>query len=44
MVKLKAVLYSLFIPMEWNFEGYIDKYGMPVLKLQKTQELGLMEN
>jgi hypothetical protein len=28
----KSGLYSLFIPMEWNFEGYIDKYGMPVLK------------
>ena len=27
----KSGLYSLFIPMEWNFEGYIDKYGMPVL-------------
>ena len=23
-------LYALFIPMEWNYEGYIDKYGMPV--------------
>jgi len=23
-------LYSLFIPMEWNYEGYIDSYGMPV--------------
>ena len=23
-------LYSLFIPMEWNFEGYIDEYGYPV--------------
>jgi len=23
-------LYSLFIPMEWNFEGFIDRYGMPV--------------
>jgi hypothetical protein len=23
-------LYSLFIPMEWNFEGFIDKFGMPV--------------
>ena len=23
-------LYSLFIPMEWNYEGFIDKYGMPV--------------
>ena len=25
-------LYSLFIPMEWNFEGFIDKYGMPVFR------------
>ena len=23
-------LYSLFIPMEWNYEGYIDMYGAPV--------------
>ena len=23
-------LYSLFIPMEWNYEGYIDSYGHPV--------------
>ncbi len=23
-------LYSLFIPMEWNYEGYIDSYGLPV--------------
>jgi len=28
----KSGLYSLFIPMEWNFEGYIDEYGMPVLE------------
>jgi len=27
----KSGLYSLFIPMEWNFEGYIDEYGHPVL-------------
>lgn len=26
----KSGLYSLFIPMEWNFEGYIDEYGMPM--------------
>lgn len=26
----KSGLYSLFIPMEWNMEGFIDKYGMPV--------------
>ena len=26
----KSGLYSLFIPMEWNFEGYIDEHGMPM--------------
>ena len=26
----KSGLYSLFIPMEWNMEGFIDRYGMPV--------------
>ena len=26
----KSGLYSLFIPMEWNFEGFIDKHGQPV--------------
>lgn len=25
-------LYALFIPMEWNFEGYIDIYGQPVFR------------
>lgn len=26
----KSGLYSLFIPMEWNMEGFIDIHGMPV--------------
>jgi hypothetical protein len=26
----KSGLYALFIPMEWNFEGFIDEYGRPV--------------
>ncbi len=26
----RSGLYSLFIPMEWNYEGYIDAYGLPV--------------
>tara|TARA_R100000773_G_scaffold19165_1_gene17260 strand:- start:18826 stop:21054 length:2229 start_codon:yes stop_codon:yes gene_type:complete len=26
----KTGLYSLFIPMEWNMEGFIDRYGNPV--------------
>jgi len=33
-------LYSLFIPMEWNFEGYIDKYGMPVFDTPEEPVLG----
>jgi len=26
----RSGLYSLFIPMEWNYEGYIDSHGLPV--------------
>jgi len=26
----KSGLYSFFIPMEWNYEGFIDEYGNPV--------------
>jgi hypothetical protein len=26
----KSGLYSLFIPMEWNYEGFIDGFGLPV--------------
>ena len=26
----KSGLYSLFVPMEWNYEGFIDEYGVPV--------------
>jgi len=28
----KSGMYSLFIPMEWNFEGYIDIYGQPIFR------------
>ena len=28
----KSGLYSLFVPMEWNLEGFIDIYGRPVLE------------
>jgi len=34
----KTGLYSLFIPMEWNLEGFIDKYGMPIFR---TPEKGI---
>jgi hypothetical protein len=37
----KSGLYSLFIPMEWNFEGYIDKYGWPVLEDPKKPIEGI---
>lgn len=28
----KSGLYGLFIPMEWNMEGFIDRFGMPVFE------------
>lgn len=27
----KSGLYSLYIPTEWNLEGYIDEYGWPIV-------------
>ena len=33
-------LYSLFIPMEWNYEGYIDSYGIPVFDTPDTEIFG----
>ena len=32
-------LYALFIPMEWNFEGYIDKWGFPILEVDKGKSV-----
>ena len=32
-------LYSLFIPMEWNYEGFIDAYGLPVFDTPKGKIL-----
>ena len=37
----KSGMYSLFIPMEWNMEGFIDKFGMPVFYKPKTKILGV---
>tara|TARA_R100000654_G_scaffold1684_1_gene6156 strand:+ start:13255 stop:15501 length:2247 start_codon:yes stop_codon:yes gene_type:complete len=37
----KSGLYCLFIPMEWNFEGYIDRYGMPVFKTPTKPIIGI---
>lgn len=33
-------LYSLFIPMEWNYEGFIDEYGYPVFTTPQEDTLG----
>ena len=37
----KSGLYNLFIPMEWNMEGFIDRYGMPVLRKPSSPVLGV---
>ena len=37
----KSGLYSLFIPMEWNMEGFIDRYGMPVFETPKLPKPGI---
>ena len=37
----KSGLYNLFIPMEWNMEGFIDRYGMPVLETPSSPVLGI---
>ena len=36
----KSGLYSLFIPMEWNYEGFIDEYGSPVFNNPDNDVLG----
>jgi hypothetical protein len=35
----KTGLYKLFIPMEWNYEGFIDQYGYPVFDVPKKETL-----
>jgi hypothetical protein len=37
-------LYSLFIPMEWSYEGFIDTYGIPVFDTPKTAIKGVDGN
>ena len=36
----KSGLYSLFMPMEWNFEGFIDEYGQPVFNSPSNDVFG----
>ena len=40
----KSGLYSLFIPMEWNYEGYIDEFGWPVLEDPSKAVIGIDGN
>ncbi len=37
----KSGLYSLFVPMEWNMEGFIDIYGMPVFRKPEGKTIGI---
>ena len=37
----KSGLYALFIPMEWNMEGFIDRYGMPVFRKPEEAIIGV---
>ena len=34
-------LYSLFIPMEWNYEGFMDTFGSPVFTTPKNKTVGI---
>ena len=34
-------LYSLFIPMEWNYEGFMDTFGSPVFTTPEDKVLGI---
>jgi len=34
-------LYSLFIPMEWNYEGFMDTFGLPVFTTPKDKVIGI---
>ena len=36
----RSGLYSLFIPMEWNYEGYINSYGYPVFDTPQEKVFG----
>jgi hypothetical protein len=36
----RSGLYSLFVPMEWNYEGYIDSYGHPVFETPSEEVHG----
>jgi len=37
----KSGLYALFVPMEWNMEGFIDRYGHPVFRKPNEPVMGV---
>jgi hypothetical protein len=37
----KSGLYALFIPMEWNMEGFIDRYGHPIFSKPEQPIMGV---
>lgn len=40
----KSGLYAIFIPMEWNMEGFIDIHGMPVFRKPESPVRGVDGN
>ncbi len=40
----KSGLYAIFIPMEWNMEGFIDRYGHPVFRKPEEPIAGVDGN
>ena len=39
--RTESGLYSIFIPMEYNLEGHIDRYGMPVMETPEEPIMGV---
>lgn len=37
----KSGMYALFIPMEWNMEGFIDIYGQPIMRKPEQRVRGV---
>jgi len=37
----KSGLYAIFIPMEWNMEGFIDRHGHPVFRKPEEPIMGV---
>ena len=42
MDRQRLDLYSLFIPMEWNYEGFIDSYGATCLRNSEIMKSSIL--